>query len=114
MKKNQKGSKNPIQNGTKFEKQTNLITILKNNNYQIINYNLNDHHKNKIKTVSCNHQKIGYLCPKHAFPRFMKEQFNININKIISQTLLPDEAFFNIKTNTLHVFEKNIKPPKAQ
>lgn len=106
MRKNQEGSIKPTQNGTKFEKQTSLAEILKNNNYQITDYNPKDTHKNKIKTVSLNHQKTGYLCSQHAFPRFMKEQFNLNINKIISQTLLPDEAFFNIKTNTLHIFEK--------
>ncbi len=98
MKKNGIGGAN-TQTGIAFEGKTDILTYLENN----------------VKGFSVARSKIGHEIlfqeklvahsfKKHEFYKFL-ESMNIDWQKIVSKKLLPDDAIFVIKENTLFIIE---------
>jgi len=82
--------------GLRFEKNTDLNKAL----LQIKGIKIKD------LEVFNNGKLIGNILQKHNLYKNFLEKKGVNWKKIISKKLLPDESFFNIKTNKLIVIEK--------
>lgn len=55
----------------------------------------------KIANIQCNGIKVD----KHNLYKYLKEQ-DIDYQQILSRKILPDDAYIDYDTSTLHVFEK--------
>jgi hypothetical protein len=95
MKEGGVGGANTL-SGLKFEKDTDLKKALLQIKGITIK-NLEVFNKGKI---------VGYILQKHNLYKNFLEKKGVNWKKIISKKLLPDESFFNIKTNKLIIIEK--------
>jgi hypothetical protein len=82
--------------GLRFEKNTDLNKAL----LQIKGIKIKD------LEVFNNGKLVGNILQKHNLYKNFLEKKGVNWKKIISKKLLPDESFFNIKTNKLIVIEK--------
>ncbi len=88
-----KGGGNTI-TGLNFEKETDIIELLKKQNgYKI---------KNNI--IFYQEKEVARSVKKHALYKYLEAQ-DVNYKKIISKKLLPDEAIYVIINNTLFVIE---------
>jgi len=81
--------------GLKFEKRVSLEDVFK----KVFGYAV----RNNL--VYFNMKKVAQICGKHKLYREFLEPQKIYYKKIISRKLLPDEAIFVIKTNTLYIVE---------
>lgn len=91
------GSKTNL-NGLKFEQETSLEQSLIDFGFSV-----------KNNFVFADEEKIGEIYQKHnLYSLFLKER-KVDWAKIISKKLLPDDTFFNIKTNTFYVIEKKFQ-----
>ena len=93
MKKNS-GKGNSTITGLKFEKNVNLADLLLKEGYTI----------NKDE-VYLDNELVGFILQKHNLYKWLKKK-NINWKTLISKKLLPDDCFYNTKTNTIYILEK--------
>lgn len=109
MKKNGIGGSNTNKNGLKFEKNTDLAYMINKDlsaKYKLINHTLKIKSKNSVFDVISleDEKKIGILAKQMTFYQIMKDVYGLdNINR---KKWKPDEAFFNLKTNTVYIVEK--------
>lgn len=87
------------QTGIKFEKDTDLKEALLTKEGVTI----------KGSEVSFNGELIGYILQKHDLYKHFLEVNSVDWKAIVSKKLLPDDAFFSIKTNTLIIIEKKFQ-----
>lgn len=109
LKKNGTGGKNTNLHGLKFEKETDLSYRIQKdlgNKYRL------QEHEPHIKSTSPvydvirlkDNKRIGVLAKQLTFYPIMKELYGLdNVNK---KRWKPDEAFFNLETNTVYIVEK--------
>lgn len=84
--------------GLKFEQDTSLEQALIDFGFSI-----------KKNFIFAGEEKIGETYQKHKlYSLFLKER-KVDWTKIISKKLLPDDTFFNIKTNTFYIIEKKFQ-----
>lgn len=95
MKKDGIGGANTL-TGLKFEKNTDLNKALLQKKGITI----------KESEVFYNSKLVGNILQKHSLYKDFLEKKGIDWKKVISKKLLPDECFFNIKTNKLIIIEK--------
>lgn len=96
MKKNSNKG-NSTTTGLKFEKNVNLNDSLLKEGYTINNDN--------IEKIYLNGELIGYSLQKNSLYKWLINQ-GINWKNLISKKLLPDDCFYNIKTDTIYILEK--------
>lgn len=84
------------QTGLKFESNTDLKTALSTQK----NITIYD----REVYESGNH--IGTIFQKHDLYKFFFKKYEIDWKNFVSKKLLPDEAYFCLKTNTLVIIEK--------
>ncbi|ASW43905.1 hypothetical protein [Clostridium isatidis] len=93
------GGKQTNINGLKFEQETDLQDALSNvPGYEIIN-----------NVIYYNGEYIGMLAKKHDLYKLILNPRGINYKEYISKQLLPDEALFLEKTNTIFIIEKKFQ-----
>lgn len=83
-------------NGLSFERDTSLEDALTQAGYNIKNREVYDKNDNKI----------GLSIPKNSLYKEFLENKNIDYKLYNSKKWLPDEAFYNFKTNTIYIIEK--------
>lgn len=109
MKKGGKGGANTNINGLQFEKETDLsyrISRDLSDKYKLIE------HVPHIKSASPvfdvislnDNHRVGILAKQLTFYPIMKEIYGLN--NINHKNWKPDEAFFNLDTNTVYIVEK--------
>lgn len=96
MKKNSNKGNSTI-TGLKFEKNINLNDSLLKEGYTINNDN--------VEKIYLNDELIGYSLQKNSLYKWLVNQ-GINWKTLISKKLLPDDCFYNVKTNTIYILEK--------
>lgn len=84
--------------GLHFEQTTSLDESLKNSGYIV---------KPDGETINKQGVILGYSRSKHDFIHFLKMN-NVNLS-VNSDTLLPDDAFFNKLYKTLYIVEKKFQ-----
>jgi len=88
------------QTGIRFEKDTDLEeAISAKEGFEIID----------SFTVRFNGEIIGYVLQKHELYRRFLEPKKVDWKSIISKKLLPDDAYFSLKSNTLTIVEKKFQ-----
>ena len=99
MIKGGKGGANTNLNGLKFEKETDIkILFQKIHGYKVIN-----------EEIYFQDKKVAELFSKNSLYKKLLTQYGINWKTRASSKLLPDEAIFILKDNTLYVIEKKIQ-----
>lgn len=88
-------------NGLNFEKDTDLRTILSENNH--------GHIMSGDLILNEDGTPYARLCRKHSLYKFLREEFGINPSVRISKKLLPDEAMYFYETKTLLIIEKKFQ-----
>ena len=83
--------------GLQFEQETSLATALENSGYEVIE-----------GKVYYSGKHIALIGSKHSFIRNILEPLGIDI-RILSKKLLPDDALFNLKNNTVYILEKKFQ-----
>lgn len=86
-------------NGLRFEQETNIKEALSNINV----YNL------KENKVLYQNSEIALIVSKHALYKEFLQPRGINYKEFISKQLLPDEAIFVEKENTMYIIEKKFQ-----
>jgi len=94
MIKGGKGGANTNKSGLKFERETSLAGALVEAGFMIRGHEVWDEFEIR-----------GELIEKHKLYRFL-ELRDIRWSERVSTKLLPDECFFNVATDSLHVVEK--------
>jgi hypothetical protein len=99
MKKDGTGGAN-TQTGIQFEKNTDFIeflnTIAGYTSTKIPNYN-------DSYFVYYNNLLVARTFPKYDLYKFLEREYNLNWQEILSKRLLPDDAIYVIKDNTVHI-----------
>jgi hypothetical protein len=99
MKKGGKGGSRTNITGLKFEKKTDLKTA-----FSILNgYTVNENN------IYFNNEKVAESYKKNELYEKLLNKYNINWKKIFTKKLLPDEAIFVIKHNTVYFIEKKFQ-----
>ncbi|MBA2279015.1 hypothetical protein H0V99_01050 [Candidatus Saccharibacteria bacterium] len=93
MKKGGVGGAN-TQTGIKFEGRVDLLTKLD----QLTDYEVNGH------TILFKGEEVAYSYRKNSLYVFLKEQ-GVDYKNYISKRLLPDDAIYVIKDNTVYIIE---------
>lgn len=84
-------------NGLHFEQTTSLDVALQRKSYDVLS----------TGEIYYNNTLIGYSKSKRAFIKFLEEN-NIDLS-VNSDTLLPDDAFINIRNRTVYIIEKKFQ-----
>lgn len=92
--KNTYGGGKATKTGALFEDRVSLREKLLSVNFAV----------NECK-VSIKNEEIGFLVSKHAFYSTFLEKEGIDYKEVIARRLLPDEAFVNVRTKTVYIFE---------
>ena len=85
--------------GLKFEKDTDLREALKSRKGIVIN---------GISVLYAS-REIGYVLQKHDLYKYFLEVKKVDWTNILSKKLLPDEAYYSIKTKKLVIIEKKFQ-----
>lgn len=80
--------------GLRFERKASILTILKSK----------DGYSVKDNSIFYEGKEVAQSYQKHGLYKYLKSK-NIDYKKYISKKLLPDEAIYVIKNNTLFVIE---------
>lgn len=91
------GGANTNYHGLRFEQETDLKSALERIGCVI-----------KDANVYIGHHRIGVVGSKHKFICNILDPIGIDMG-ILSKKLLPDEAFFNLDTNTVYILEKKFQ-----
>ena len=92
------GGANTNKYGLRFEQDTNLSEALVNAGYRVIGNFVYD-----------SEGKIGLIASKHDLYRKLLEPKGVSWTKLISKKLLPDDALYVYKTNTVYIIEKKFQ-----
>ncbi len=84
--------------GLQFEQDTSLNNALINDGFEV----------NGIEVYYGN-EVVGYSIPKYELYNFFNHIKGDLYLRYISKRLLPDEAFFNCRNNTLYIIEKKFQ-----
>lgn len=85
-------------NGRLFEEKNCLERILFNNNFVV-----------NGSEVFKNGKIIGYNAPQYKFYSYLMKKLKIDWKNRVSKKRVPDEAFLNLKTSELFIFEKKVQ-----
>lgn len=91
------GSKTNL-NGLKFKQTISLDEVLKNLGYFI--------EENKVYRGG---KLVGISAQKHKLYKGILIPRGVDYEKIISKQILPDEAFLNLRNNTVYIIEKKFQ-----
>ncbi len=104
MIKNGLGGANTNKTGLRFERKTSIIELLKNTGkYQVVKNATNTNLKDSYNILFDN-KIIAQTFPKYDLYKFL-ETININWKLILSKRLLPDNAIYNKRNNTIYIIE---------
>jgi hypothetical protein len=98
-------------NGLEFEFGTDLKTSMEAAGFQIEEFNINGVRQVSPKSyqVFSDNKLVGYIISQYRlydYLDFLARSENSGWTMNLSKRLKPDEAFFNVQTNSLHVIEK--------
>jgi hypothetical protein len=102
MKKGGIGGAN-TKTGLVFELKTNLVSFLsKQHDYSISKLN---NYSNSFDIFFKN-KKVARTFPKHDLYKFLKIEFNLDWENVLSKKLLPDDALYVLMNNTVYIIEQ--------
>ena len=105
MKRNGKGGANTNKNGLDFEKTADLVTTLKEAGYRVEDAGMT-RGVQRVWSVYDGDALVGFTAQKNAFLTFIKKRFGVKVDDVLSKSLLPDEAFYNISDGRFDIVEK--------
>ncbi len=86
------------ENGLKFEQETSLKEALIKNGFKV-----------SKGDVYLGKKHVAVIGDKKKFQKRILEPLEIDMKKILSSELLPDEALLNLKNNTIYIIEKKFQ-----
>ena len=109
MIRNGSGGANTNANGLRFERNTSFEEFLASVGYSFTPVAWSDG-KERVKAVHTEGgELVGLYMPKRALNQFLQHEFGFSMKQVLSVNLLPDEAFYNECTDTLHIVEKKFQ-----
>ena len=98
-------------NGLEFEFGTDLKTSLEEAGFTVVQFPINGNRNVSPKAfeVYSEDTLVGYIVSQsrlYEYLSFLAQSENSGWTMTLSKKLKPDEAFFNVQTNSLHIIEK--------
>lgn len=97
------------QSGIEFEKATDLSLFFQKHHYRLMKFPSLNYSTAQMKNtylVYDQDELIGYLTRKSQYHKLIHDQFGVTKDDYVYKQWQPDEAFYNLKDNTIYIVEK--------